>query len=83
MAIRKGPYKAHFQTRPGYGASKAVKHDPPLLFHLEHDPSERQNIAKDHPEVIQAIRDELQKHLANRKAPPSQLEIPLKRKAKK
>ncbi|GAB4147794.1 MAG: sulfatase [Planctomycetaceae bacterium] len=80
MAVRKGPFKAHFATRPGYGAPRAVKHDPPLLFHLEHDPSEKYNIAKDHPEVIQEIQQEVKAHLAKRKTPPSQLEIPLRKR---
>ena len=79
MAVRKGWYKAHFATRPGYGARKAVLHDPPLLFHLGHDPGEKHDIAKKHPEIIADIRKEVERHLANRKAPPSQLEIPLRK----
>ena len=54
-AIRKGPFKAHYSTWPGYSPEEAEHHDPPLLYHLGHDPSERFNIADDHPEVIAAI----------------------------
>lgn len=63
-AIRKGPYKAHFTTFAGYGQEQPEKHDPPLLFHLPHDPGERFNIAAEHPEVIADIRQELEKHRA-------------------
>jgi len=80
MAVRKGWYKAHFATRPGYGARKAETHDPPLLFHLGHDPGEQRNIAAKHPDFIAAIRKEVAEHKAKLKAPPSQLEIPLRRK---
>ncbi len=51
FAVRKGPFKAHFTTQSGYG-DKPLKHDPPALYHLEHDPSEKYDIAKDHPGVV-------------------------------
>jgi len=54
-AARKGPFKAHFVTRPGYGSDPPVEHDPPLLFNLDHDPSERFNVAERHPDVLAAI----------------------------
>jgi arylsulfatase A-like enzyme len=63
-AARKGPYKAHFLTRPGYGQPAPEKHDPPLLFHLGHDPSERFNIAGQHPEVLAEIAREVERHRA-------------------
>jgi len=75
MAVRKGPFKAHFLTQAGYGQPAPEAHDPPLLFHLEHDPSEQFDVAKDHPDVIADIRREMERHLAGLKAPPSQLEI--------
>jgi len=65
-AARKGPYKAHFITKPAYGkgANKETHHEPPLLYNLEHDPSEKYDISKDHPEVITEIRKEVALHLA-------------------
>jgi len=69
FAVRKGPFKAHFITAPGYGTQevplKFEKHDPPLLFNLAHDPSERFNVAKDHPDVLAEIQREVEKHRAN------------------
>jgi arylsulfatase A-like enzyme len=61
-AVRKGPYKAHFITQSGYGNDKPVKHDPPLLYHLGHDPSEKYDVAKDHPDVIADIQKEVAEH---------------------
>jgi arylsulfatase A-like enzyme len=51
FAVRKGPFKAHFTTQSGYG-DKPLKHDPPALYQLEHDPSEKYDIAKDHPDIV-------------------------------
>jgi arylsulfatase A-like enzyme len=64
-AARKGPYKVHFFTKPAYGKGEEKRHDPPLLYHLGNDPSEKYDIAKDHPEVIRDIRKEVALHRAN------------------
>lgn len=62
-AVRKGPYKAHFKTKTSYvGQNQAIEHDPPLLFHLGHDPGEEYNIAEDHPDIIEQIRQLKQQH---------------------
>lgn len=52
FAFRQGPYKIHFWTQTGYTEPKPTPHDPPALYHLEHDPSEEIDIAADHPELI-------------------------------
>ena len=52
-AIRVGPWKAHFITQGCYGMGPArEEHTTPELYHLEHDPSEKYNIAKLHPDVV-------------------------------
>ncbi len=61
-AVRKGPYKAHFITQSAYGNDKPVKHETPLLYHLGHDPSEKHDVAKSHPEVIADILREVERH---------------------
>jgi arylsulfatase A-like enzyme len=76
FAARKGPFKAHFITQPGYGNEKAVEHDPPLLYHLGHDPSERFDVAKEHPDAIAAIRKEVAAHRQTMKPVENQLEKP-------
>jgi arylsulfatase A-like enzyme len=74
FAVRKGPYKAHFITKTAYGKDDEKAHDPPLLFHLEHDPSELYDIAAQHPEVIKDIRAEITKHQQSLKPVKNQLE---------
>ncbi len=64
FAVRKGQYKAHFITKSAYGKDKEVKHDPPLLYHLGHDPGEKYDISKDHPDVIADIQKEVALHMA-------------------
>lgn len=73
FAVRKGPYKAHFVTQSGYRGDKPVKHNPPVLYNLEHDPSEKYDVAKDHPDVIADIMKEVEKHRANLKPGEDQL----------
>lgn len=41
FACRFGQWKAHFLTRPAYEKETAEAHEPPLLFHLGRDPSEK------------------------------------------
>jgi arylsulfatase A len=62
FACRIGEWKAHFQTQTGYGQAKAEAHDPPLLFHLGRDPSEKRNVATDHADVIAEIQRAVQAH---------------------
>ncbi|MBR9998354.1 MAG: sulfatase [Cyclobacteriaceae bacterium] len=66
FAIRKGAWKAHFVTvvKP-YGPDGVTeKHDPPLLFNVETDPSEKYNRAAEHPEIIMDILAIKQRHQA-------------------
>jgi hypothetical protein len=41
-----------------------VQHDPPLLFNLAQDPSETQDVAAAHPDVVAAIRRAADQHNA-------------------
>jgi len=64
-AVRLGDYKAHFVTQGAYGMfGPREMHDPPLLYNLNHDPSETYNIADQHPEVIEKIRQLVEEHEA-------------------
>ena len=76
-AARKGPFKAHFTTRSGFGPDQAVVHDPPLLFQLEHDPSEKYDVAEQYPEVIEEIRKLVAEQQGSVKPVPDQLAIPM------
>lgn len=74
FAVRKGAYKAHFITQSEYGPDKPQIQEPPLLFDLNIDPSEKLNIAKDHPEVIEEIKKILAAHKATITPVENQLE---------
>jgi arylsulfatase A-like enzyme len=74
MAVRWGPWKAHFLTQAGYGQPQPERHDPPLLFHLEIDPAEKFDVSKDHPDVLTNIRNLVEDHRSDFHPAPSQLE---------
>lgn len=74
MAVRHGPWKAHYITQSAYGRQPAEEHDPPVLYHLEHDPSEQFDVAKDHPGVLTRIAELVSEHRANLVVSPSQLD---------
>ena len=76
FAVRKGPWKMHFITQSAYVGDEPVPHAPPELYHLDHDPSERFNVAADHPDVIAEIMQEVERHRAALNPLPSQLGIP-------
>src|SRR5690606_5948906 len=65
-AVRLGAFKAHFVTEGAYGMfGKREEHDPPLLFNLNHDPSEQYNISEDHPDILEKIDRFVQEHEAH------------------
>lgn len=76
MAVRKGPWKAHFETQDAYGpgARSPQKHDPPLLYNLEVDPSEKWDVASKHSDVLAEIQKVVVEHLAKFHPAKSQLE---------
>ena len=80
-AVRKGPWKAHFITQAGY-RDRPHHHDPPWLFNLDRDPSERFEVSKGHDKVIADLLKEVERHKATLKPVPSQLDIPLAPKSK-
>ncbi len=55
-AIRKGPWKLHLMSRDANSANPLRmlprSHAVPLLFHLEHDPSELYDVAYRYPDVL-------------------------------
>jgi len=73
FAIRKGKYKVHFYTQP-YTSKVVTLHEPPLLYNLNVDPSEKFNIANQHPEVIAEMRKILEEHNATLIPVENQLE---------
>jgi arylsulfatase A len=75
-AVRKGAWKMHIITRvrPGYEDERAVRQNPPLLFQIENDPSERFDIAAQHAEIVADLRNEIERHQRTIEPVPSQLD---------
>jgi arylsulfatase A-like enzyme len=76
MAVRHGRYKAHYITQDSYvpGSNKATKHDPPLVYDVETDISEKRDIAGQHAEVLAEIAEVTAAHQARMKFADSQLD---------
>lgn len=74
MAVRQGPWKMHLMTYDTFFSnSELKKHDPPLLFNLEHDPSEKYNVANEHPDIIEKMKKLAAQHQATVEPVPSHL----------
>ncbi len=52
FACRLGDWKAHYKTQTGYGQPKPEVPSSPHLYHLGMDPSEKRNVAAEHPEIV-------------------------------
>ncbi|MDE2731515.1 MAG: sulfatase [Bacteroidota bacterium] len=76
FAVRKGPWKMHYITQSAYVGDTPVTHDPPALYHLERDPSERFNVAADHPDIVRDIELAVAAHQDDLVIAPTQLSIP-------
>jgi arylsulfatase A-like enzyme len=77
FAYRKDRYKIHVFTST-YGNKGTVKQDPPLLYDLEQDPSEKMNIAAQHAEIVADLLRDMAAHQASFTPPPTQLEATIK-----
>lgn len=79
-AARLGDYKAHWMTKTSYvGQREAEVHQPPLLYHLGVDPSERFDIAADHPEELRRLEELVATHRASLEPAEDQLAKRLER----
>jgi arylsulfatase A-like enzyme len=56
QAVRSGPYKLHFLTRPDGNAEPPRRVDPPWLFDLDQDPGEQYDIAAERPAIVAELR---------------------------
>ncbi len=80
-AVRVGPYKAHFITQEVYVPNpKRVEHNPPLLYNLDVDPSERFDLSDEFPEIIAAIQEVVRKHNSKMRKAPDLLALKEKKK---
>jgi arylsulfatase A len=73
FAVRRGPWKIHLKTtNPASGNEKVQAHNPPLLFNLLTDPSERFDVADQHPDVIEQMLNDVKEHSRDLKPGPPQ-----------
>jgi arylsulfatase A len=78
-AVRKGRWKAHYVTRPGYGRDEPKRHERPMLFDLLQDPSERFDLAagdksKDVDHALADLAREVERHRQTMTAGKPQLD---------
>jgi arylsulfatase A len=65
-AARKGAFKLHYITQTSYVKdTKRTVYEQPLLFNLNVDPSEKYNIASEHPEIVSEIQKIVEDHKSN------------------
>ena len=65
-AARLGDYKAHFITEGAYGQfGERESHNIPILYNVNKDPSEKHDISKEHPEIIERIKALIKAHKSN------------------
>ncbi|MBV8128133.1 MAG: sulfatase [Planctomycetaceae bacterium] len=65
-AVRQGPWKLHQKTiESASGQTKSQIQSPPLLFNLATDPSERFNVALEHPDVVERLTKVIEAHRAS------------------
>lgn len=75
FAARKGDFKLYFyENNPQGYPEKLEKLDSHELYNLQHDPSERFDIADQHPDIIKEIEEMVKDHKSTVKPVESQLE---------
>lgn len=78
-AVRVGPWKVHFTTEGAYGiGSGREDHQPPELYNLDTDPSEKYNVAALHPDVIERLTRVAEQHRQSIEPVPNQLDERIK-----
>ncbi len=61
-AVRKGPWKLHLATNEPASGGGISKHEPPLLYNLTVDPSEKYNVAAENPAAVRDLLAALDEH---------------------
>ncbi len=79
-ALRKGRYKIHISTSANTDKRPAARQDSPLLYDLEQDPSEKYDIAAEHPEIVADLLKAIEAHKAAVVPAPSQMEAKIETK---
>ncbi len=74
-AVRNREYKAHYTTETAYQGNNQKKVlDKPLLFNINHDPSEKYNHSEEHPEILKELNVLVEKYKESIISVPSELD---------
>ena len=73
VGLRHGKWKIYIDD-PNPWNNEFTKDDLPILYNIDHDPSEKYNIATEHPEVVRKLKQLARKHLKKTPIKPSELE---------
>jgi len=76
-AVRSGPWKLHVKIREPVNYGKEVTPTAPELYHLEHDISEKYNLANKHPDIVAKLLEIIKSHKADIEPHEDMLAIPL------
>lgn len=72
-AVRRGPWKLHIRTNNQVDQPTGARDaDPPELYNLETDPSEKRNVSGEHPGITQELLALLATHKSQTKFGPLQ-----------
>ena len=74
MAVRLGDWKMHLMTQDAYGQPEPITHEPPLLFNLHVDPSEKWDVSAQNTAVIARLTQVIKEHKKTAQHADSQLE---------
>jgi len=66
QAVRRGPWKLIYLKKSSASTRhfRPVRTNSPQLFQIEHDPSEKVNLAKEHPEIVAELVKEIERFKA-------------------
>ena len=70
VGIRHNEWKMYIND-PNPWDDELPQKDMPALYHIEHDPSEKYNIAKNNPEIVKKMKDLFNKHILSIPKMPS------------
>jgi arylsulfatase A-like enzyme len=72
QAVRKGRWKLHVKVMNRKASPPPGEGDPPLLFDVQQDISERRNVAPRYPEVVKELLGVMERHKNSFTPPPPQ-----------
>jgi arylsulfatase A-like enzyme len=78
-AVRRGPWKLHLKMREAVNYGKEVELAKPELYNLEHDISEKYNLADKLPESVELMLKLVDEHLLDIDPHEDMLAIPLRK----